>query len=62
MRLLRSVVDDHIAVIVRDTCVENGLNVGPVICKRGVGGSQLQVGNTVVDTAESQRLINVVPA
>ena len=60
MGLLRSVVDDHISVIVRDTCVENGLNISPVICKRGIGGSQLQVGDTVVDTAESDRLVNVV--
>ena len=58
---LRRIVDDNISVLIFYSCIKNRFGVIAFICNRRKCRRQLKVGNTVVDTAESQRLIDVVP-
>ena len=56
----RGAVENDISLRIEHAGVEDGLGVGAAVCDGGVGGRQLQVGDAPVDTAEGQRLIDIV--
>ena len=56
----RRIVDHDITVLILDSCIENRTCVGPFVGNCSVGCSQFKIGDTVIDTAECERLINVI--